>query len=84
MIKFTRTCTAAAACLFLLTEVAMATVTLFPTETAAAAACGAEEVVWVSLDNGRFFHKPSNHYGKGNGGFGCLGAAKANYRPGHD
>ena len=58
---------------------------LFPTEPVAVQACGADEVVWIDLDRGRFYHKPSTAWAKSNnGGYACLKAAHAQYREGHD
>jgi len=58
---------------------------LFATEPAAQQACQADEVVWVDLDRGRFYHKAQASYGKGgNGGYACLKAAHAQYRESHD
>jgi hypothetical protein len=55
---------------------------LFTTENAATQACGADEVVWVDLDRGRFYRKGQAEYAKGtNGGYGCLKQAGAKYRP---
>ncbi len=62
---------------------AMAQSTLFSTEATAAAACGADEVVWVNLDRARLYHKGQADYAKGsNGGYGCLKQAANKYRPG--
>jgi hypothetical protein len=58
---------------------------LFATEPAAAQACGADEVVWVDLDRGRFYHKSQAAYAKSNnGGYACMKAAHAQYRESHD
>ena len=57
---------------------------LFATEDAASQSCGSDEVVWVDLDRGRFYHKGADDYGKGgNGGYACMKAAKLQYREGH-
>ena len=57
---------------------------LFATEDAATQSCGADEVVWVDLDRGRFYHKAQPDYGKGgNGGYTCQKAAKLQYREAH-
>ena len=57
---------------------------LYATEDAATATCGSDEVVWVDLDRGRFYHKGMADYGKGgNGGYACMKAAKLQYREGH-
>ena len=64
---------------------AVAATSLFATEPTATAACGADEVVWVDLDRGRFYHKTQANFAKGgNGGFACLKAAHAQYREGHE
>ena len=58
---------------------------LYPTEPAATQACGADEVVWVDLDRGRFYHKSQANYAKSNnGGYACMKAAHAQYRESHD
>ncbi len=64
---------------------ARAATPLFATEAAAAQACAADEVVWVDLDRGKFYHKASASYAKGNnGGYACLKAAHAQYREAHE
>ena len=63
---------------------ASAATSLYATEPAATAACAADEVVWVDLDRGRFYHKAQPDYGKGgNGGYTCQKAAKLQYREAH-
>ena len=58
---------------------------LFPTETAATQACGTDEVVWVDLDRGKFYHKAQANYAKSNnGGYACSKAAHSQYRESHD
>jgi hypothetical protein len=58
---------------------------LYSTEAAAQQACQADEVVWVDLDRGKFYHKAQANYGKGgNGGYACQKAAHAQYREAHD
>jgi hypothetical protein len=58
---------------------------LFATEPAATQACGADEVVWIDLDHGRFYHKAQSAYAKGgNGGYACMKMAHAQYRESHD
>jgi hypothetical protein len=58
---------------------------MFATEPEAQQACGADEVVWVDLDRGRFYTKSQADYSKShNGGFTCMKVAHAQYRPGHD
>jgi hypothetical protein len=57
---------------------------MFATEAEAAQACAGDEVVWVDLDRGRFYHKEQADYNKSkNGGFTCFRAAHAQYRAGH-
>ena len=64
---------------------AIASTGLFATEPAAQQACQADEVVWVDLDRGRFYHKAQTAFGKSNnGGYACLKAAHAQYREAHD
>ena len=64
---------------------ARAATAMFATEPAAAAACGADEVVWVDLDRGKFYHKAQASFAKGNnGGYACMKAAHAQYRESHD
>jgi hypothetical protein len=58
---------------------------LFAIEAGAAQACGADEVVWVDLDRGRFYHKGQAAYGKNsNGGYACVKNAHSQYREGHE
>jgi len=58
---------------------------LFPSEAAAVQACGADEVVWVDLDHGRYYHKAQEKFGKGsNGGYSCLKTAHGSYHEGHE
>ena len=48
-------------------------------------ACGVDEVVWVDLDRGKFYHKAQAAFAKGNnGGYACMKAAHAQYRESHD
>ncbi len=62
-----------------------ASTSLFATEPAAAQACQSDEVVWVDLDRGRFYHKNQPSFGKGNnGGYACMKAAHAQYREAHE
>jgi hypothetical protein len=68
-----------------ITPTALAATGLFATEAAAQQACASDEVVWVDLDRGRFYHKAQSAFGKGNnGGYACMKAAHAQYREGHD
>jgi len=56
---------------------------VYSSDAQAAQACGADTVVWVDLDRGRFYEKGQAEYGKGsNGGYGCLKEIHAKYRPG--
>jgi hypothetical protein len=58
---------------------------LFATEEQAQGACKPDEVVWIDLDRGRYYHKGQSAYGKGsNGGYSCAKAAHAQYRESHD
>jgi len=76
---------AIAAVLFAAALPAGAATGLYTTTDAATAACGADEVVWVDLDRGRFYHKSQDKFAKGNnGGYACLKAAHAQYREGHE
>ena len=64
---------------------AVAATSLFATEPAATAACASDEVVWVDLDHGRFYHKAQSNFAKGNnGGYACAKAAHSQYRESHD
>jgi hypothetical protein len=64
---------------------AYAATPLFATAPAATQACAADEVVWVDLDRGKFYHKDSASFAKGNnGGYACLKAAHAQYRESHE
>ena len=73
----------------LLTTMAMApasaATSLFATEPAAAQACGSDEVVWIDLDRGKFYHKTQANFAKSNnGGYACAKAAHSQYRESHD
>ena len=64
---------------------ARAATPLYATPDAATAACGADEVVWVDLDRGKFYHKAQANFAKGgNGGYACLKGAHSQYREAHD
>jgi hypothetical protein len=64
---------------------APAATALFATEETAQKACQADEVVFIDLDRGKFYHKAQAAYGKSNnGGYACLKAAHAQYRESHD
>jgi hypothetical protein len=64
---------------------AIAATPLFASEPAATQACGSDEVVWVDLDRGKFYHKAQASFGKGNnGGYACAKAAHSQYRESHD
>lgn len=76
---------ALAAAVFVAPTIATAATGLFATEPAAQLACPSDEVVWVDLDHGRFYHKNQAAFGKGgNGGYACMKAAHAQYREGHE
>ena len=76
---------AIAAALFAAALPAAAATNLYTAIDAATAACGADEVVWVDLDRGRFYHKNQEKFAKGNnGGYACLKDAHATYREAHD
>ncbi len=76
---------AVAVALFAAAVPALAATNLYSTEPAASAACAADEVVWIDLDRGRFYHKNQANFAKGsNGGFACLRVAHAQYREGHE
>jgi hypothetical protein len=58
---------------------------LFASAAAAAQTCGSDEVVWVDLDRGKFYHKNQSNFAKGpNGGYACAKAAHSQYRESHD
>ncbi len=64
---------------------ALAATPLFATAPAAAQACGADEVVWIDLDRGKFYHKAQANFAKSNnGGYACAKAAHSQYRESHD
>ena len=64
---------------------AIAATGMYTTPEAATAACGADEVVWVDLDRGKFYLKAQANFAKGNnGGYACMKAAHAQYRESHD
>ncbi len=49
----------------------------------AQAACGAESVVWVDLDHGRYYKPGQAEFGHaGSGIYSCERQAQAQYRPG--
>jgi hypothetical protein len=60
---------------------AKADVAYYVSEASAGAACGADTVVWVDLDKGRYYRKEQAEYGKNaNGVFACEHAAHSKYR----
>lgn len=64
---------------------AFAATPLFATAPAATQACGTDEVVWVDLDRGKYYHSNQASFGKGgNGGYACAKAAHSQYRESHD
>lgn len=82
--KLLGTLCVSAGALLVVTVALAADARLYGTETEAAQACGADPVVWVNLDRGRFYLKGQAEYGKGgNGGYGCQQAIHSKYRPGH-
>jgi hypothetical protein len=65
--------------------IAYAQAGLFVSEEQAQGACKPDEVVWIDLDRGRYYHKGQSAYGKGsNGGYSCAKTAHAQYRESHD
>jgi hypothetical protein len=65
--------------------IAIAQASLFVSEEQAQGACKADEVVWIDLDRGRYYHKSQSAYGKSNnGGYSCAKAAHSTYREAHD
>ena len=80
--KFVRSLCVAAGVSLAATAALAADAHLYGTEAEAAQACGADPVVWVDLDRGRFYQKGQAEYGKGeNGGYGCQQAIHTKYRP---
>ena len=68
-----------------LPRIAYAEANLFVSEEQAQEACKPDEVVWIDLDRGRYYHKAQSAYGRGsNGGYSCAKAAHAKYRESHD
>ncbi len=56
---------------------------VFSTAAAAQAVCGADAVVWVDLDRGRYYKMGQTEYAKSNNGvYACERAAHAKYREG--
>ncbi len=57
---------------------------VYATEQEAQTACTGDQVVWIDLDRGRYYHKGQTAFGNGNnGGYACLKVAHAQYREGH-
>ncbi len=55
----------------------------YPTVTTAQASCGADAVVWIDLDRGRYYKIGATDAAKGgNGVYACEHAAHAKYREG--
>ncbi|HLG88847.1 MAG TPA: hypothetical protein VKZ79_16790 [Alphaproteobacteria bacterium] len=55
----------------------------YATADLAQGACGADEVVYVDLDRGRYYKKGTEDFGKSsNGVYACEKAAHAKYREG--
>jgi hypothetical protein len=68
-----------------LPRIAYAEANLFVSEEQAQEACKPDEVVWIDLDRGRYYHKAQSAYGRGNnGGYSCAKVAHAKYRESHD
>ena len=56
---------------------------IYATADAANASCGADQVVWINLDRGRYYKKGTEDFGKGsNGAYACEHMAHAKYREG--
>jgi hypothetical protein len=56
---------------------------LYASITQAQASCGADTVVWVDLDRGRYYKAGTADFAKGNNGvYTCERAAHAKYREG--
>lgn len=61
--------------------VAKAEMVYFVSEASAGAVCGADTVVWIDLDRGRYYHKDQADYAKNaNGVYACERAAHSKYR----
>lgn len=61
--------------------VAKADTAYYASADAAQGYCGADQVVWIDLDRGRYYKKGSADFGKSsNGVYACEHAAHANYR----
>jgi hypothetical protein len=55
----------------------------FASADMAQATCGADKVVWIDLDHGRYYKAGQGAYGKSsNGVYACEQAAHAKYREG--
>ncbi len=64
-------------------SVAKADTAYYPTVSMAQASCGADQVVWIDLDRGRYYKIGQGDFAKsGNGVFACEKAAHAKYREG--
>lgn len=57
----------------------------FNSEQAAAAACGTDEVVWIDLDNTKYYHDGQPRYGMTtNGAYTCRASAAGAFREADD
>jgi hypothetical protein len=50
---------------------------LYSTEEQAKQACASDTVVWVDINHNRYYHSGAEKYGKGDGGFTCEKATRA-------
>ena len=54
---------------------------IYSTADAASVSCGADQVVWIDLDRGRYYAKGQANFGKSsNGVYACETAARRQYR----
>ena len=62
---------------------AQAQTTYYATAAIAQASCGADQVVWIDLDRGRYYKAGTVDFGKAsNGAYSCERLAHAKYREG--
>jgi hypothetical protein len=62
---------------------AKADIVYFASATVAEGSCGADEVVWIDLDHGRYYKKGQADFAKSaNGVYACEHAAHSKYREG--
>jgi hypothetical protein len=65
-------------------SVAHAETGFYATASMAQSTCGADPVVWIDLDRGRYYQVGTVDYGKSsNGVYACEKVAHAKYREGH-